>query len=184
MAVHGFNDREQKIYYTDTDGGTYEKPYNQFLSEWDWRIGDGLASEIFHKKGIRPKTMIWVDRTPNQPRVGYFDDGGTVFYANGTSYCGFVSPKHLEFFQKVNKAPSLGRQDPGSFGKNAGICTLPSGYFDNGATVYFSVGNGTFCGFPNPPAFDSHKRSRPQQHSFGRIDIDPIRFMNYTGVCK
>jgi len=34
---------------------------------------------------------------PAPPRVGYFDNGVTVFYSNGTSYCGFVSPKHLEF---------------------------------------------------------------------------------------
>jgi uncharacterized protein YvpB len=63
VAVHGFNDQEQKIYYTDTNGETYQKTYNEFLSEWDWRIGDGLASETFYQKGIRPKTMIWVDRT-------------------------------------------------------------------------------------------------------------------------
>jgi uncharacterized protein YvpB len=63
VAVHGFNDQEQKIYYTDTDGGTYQKPYSEFLSEWDWRIGDGLASETFYQKDIRPKTMIWVDRS-------------------------------------------------------------------------------------------------------------------------
>ncbi len=63
VAVHGFNDQEQKIYYTNTNGGTYPTPYSEFLSEWDWRIGDGLASETFYQKGIRPKTMIWVDRS-------------------------------------------------------------------------------------------------------------------------
>jgi len=47
-----------------------------------------------------------------QPRVGYFDDGGTVFYSNGTSYCGFVSPKHFDFYKQVNQAPTLGRQSP------------------------------------------------------------------------
>ncbi len=124
------------------------------------------------------------DNQPTQNRVGYFDNGGTVFYANGTSHCGFASPKHLEFFQRVNQAPSLGRQDPGSFGAYAGICTFPSGYFDNGGTVFFSSGNGTFCGFRNPQALESHQRSRPQQPSFGRLDRDPNRFMGYTGVCS
>lgn len=118
------------------------------------------------------------------PRVGYFDDGGTGFYSNGTSYCGFVSPKHFDFYKQVNQAPTLGRQNPSSFGRNAGVCPLPSGYFDNGTTVFFSAGNKTFCGFPNPQALDSHHRSRPQQPSFGRIDIDPNKFMSYTGVCK
>lgn len=121
---------------------------------------------------------------PAPPRVGYFDNGVTVFYSNGTSYCGFVSPKHLEFTQKVNQAPSLGRQDPSMFGTDSGVCPLPSGYFDNGATVFFSAGDGTFCGFPNQQALDSHQRSRPQQPSFGRIDIDPNRFMSSAGVCQ
>ena len=120
----------------------------------------------------------------NQPRVGYFDDGGTVFYSDGTSYCGFVSPKHFDFYKQVIQVPTLGRQSPSSFGRNNGVCLLPSGYFDNGATVFFSAGNRTFCGFPNPQALDSHKRSRPQQPSFGRIDIDPNKFISYTGVCQ
>ena len=133
-------------------------------------VGDKIQEQL---AAFRPPT-----------RVGYFDDGGTVFYSNGTSYCGFVSPKHLEFSQKVNQAPSLGRQSPSSFGTNRGVCPLPSGYFDNGTTVFFSAGDGTFCGFPNPQALDSHHRSRPQQPSFGRIDIDPNKFMSYADVCQ
>jgi len=149
---------------------------HQTLPTDDWiekTLGDRISESLV---AFRPPA--------NQPRAGYFDNGGTVFYANGTSYCGLVSPKHLEFFRRINQASSLGRQNPSSFGTNAGICTLPSGYFDNGASVFFSAGNGTFCGFRNPQALDSHRRSRPQQPSFGRIDIDPNKFMSYKGVCQ
>lgn len=71
VAVHGFNDQEQKVYYTDTNGGIYQESYGEFLSEWDWRIGDGLASETFYKKGIKPKTMVWIDRVPQIVATSY-----------------------------------------------------------------------------------------------------------------
>lgn len=116
-------------------------------------------------------------------RAGYFDNGTTVFYANGTTYCGFVSPKHLDFFQQVNRAPSIGRQNPGEFGRDTGICAMPRGYFDDGRTVYYSLGNGTFCGFPTPPSLESHRNSRRQDPAFGRIDIDPSRLMANLGIC-
>jgi hypothetical protein len=122
------------------------------------------------------------NNTPNP--VGYFDNGVTVFYSNGYSHCGFLSRKHLEFSQRVYKARSLGRRNPINFGSVKGVCQLPSGYFDNGATVFFSAGDGSFCGFLNPPALASHKQSRPQQPSFGRIDIDPNKFMTNTDVCQ
>lgn len=80
VAVHGFNDRARKIYFTDTDGGTYEKSYDEFLSEWDWRIGDGLASETLYKKGIKPKTIVWVDRTP--PSLASSSSSSTSFTPN------------------------------------------------------------------------------------------------------
>nr|WP_277875723.1 C39 family peptidase [Trichocoleus sp. FACHB-90] len=66
VAVRGYNDKVQggKIYFTDTNGADVEKSYDKFMSEWDWRIGDGLASETFKQKGVKPKTMVWVDRTP------------------------------------------------------------------------------------------------------------------------
>ncbi len=118
------------------------------------------------------------------PNVGYFDNGVTVFYSNGSSYCGFLSRKHLEIAQSVYRRRSLGRRNPASFGSNRGACQLPSGYFDNGATVFFSAGDGSFCGFPSSPALASHKRSRPHQPNFGRLDVDPNRFMTNIGVCQ
>lgn len=60
-------------------------------------------------------------RPPAQPRVGYFDNGATVFFSNGSSYCGFASPNHLQFFRSVNSAPSLERQDPSNFGAYTGL---------------------------------------------------------------
>lgn len=114
----------------------------------------------------------------------YFDNGATIFYGNGISYCGFVSPTHLNFFRRVNVAQNLGRQNPRRFGKYTGACPIPTGYFENGGTVYFSAGNGSFCGFPNSEAFYSHRRTRPQAVSWGRIDVAPSRFLTYEGVCQ
>ncbi|MDB9482612.1 C39 family peptidase [Dolichospermum circinale CS-537/05] len=65
VVVNGFSASEQKIYFTETeDGKTYEYSYGEFQSNWDWRVGKGLASEALHKNGVQPKTMIWVDRVP------------------------------------------------------------------------------------------------------------------------
>ena len=64
VTVHGFDDQASKIYFTDTNGLIDERSYDEFLREWDWRIGDGLASETFHRKGVKPTTMVWVDKTP------------------------------------------------------------------------------------------------------------------------
>jgi hypothetical protein len=127
----------------------------------------------------------FVGRTPAPSiPVGYFDNGATVFYTKGNLYCGFASPKHLQFFQQVNPAGSLGRRDPKSFGTYTGACDLPSGYFDNGATVFFSLGNGEFCGFRNPQSLASHQSSRPRLPKFGRIDRSPNDFMDNKGVCQ
>lgn len=114
-------------------------------------------------------------RTTAPEPAGYFDNGSTVFYANYNRrvYCSFASPKHLQFFQSVIPAKSAGRQNPSGYGKYAGTCDLPSGYFDDGASVFLSAGNGTFCGFPNPQALTSHQSSSPKMPSFGRIDIKP-----------
>jgi hypothetical protein len=135
---------------------------------------------------IRQETLSLVNSSQafTGPSVGYFDNGVTGFYSNGTSHCGFLSPKHSEFFRQVNPAPSLGRQDPSNFGTGSGACSLPSGYFDNGVVVFFSTGNGAYCGFLKQEAFDAHKRSRPQLPNFGRIDIEPNRIMTDTGVCQ
>jgi Peptidase_C39 like family len=66
VTVHGLSESAQKVYYTDTDDNSVvrEQPYSEFLSEWDWSIGAGLANETIWGKGVRPKTMVWVDRSP------------------------------------------------------------------------------------------------------------------------
>lgn len=60
VTVHGLSESAQKIYCTDTsNNSTVEnQPYSEFLSEWDWSIGDGLANETIWGKGVRPKTMV------------------------------------------------------------------------------------------------------------------------------
>ncbi|MBL8207947.1 MAG: hypothetical protein JNM09_27180 [Blastocatellia bacterium] len=119
--------------------------------------------------------------------AGYVDDGGTVYYFNGRSYCGFVSQGHLRFYQQVFSSPSKGRRSQDQlrqyFGQYTGPCSLPTGYFDNGQAVFYSFGNGTYCGFANPQALDTHGKPRGYLPRLGRIDIEPDRFLKYTGAC-
>jgi N6-adenosine-specific RNA methylase IME4 len=71
IVINGFDQSKREIYFTETnDGGTYSYSYSEFQSMWDWRVGQGLASEALYKNGVEPKTMIWVDRVP--PVVAQF----------------------------------------------------------------------------------------------------------------
>jgi hypothetical protein len=81
VTVHGLSENTQKIYYTDTDDNSVvsEQSYSEFLSQWDWSIGAGLANETIWGKGIRPKTMVWIDRiassnTQNPPQPSQKED--------------------------------------------------------------------------------------------------------------
>ncbi len=65
ISVTGFNEQKREIYYTDTDGANYYYTYDEFLGNWDWRVGTGFASEALYKNGVQSRTMIWVDRTPS-----------------------------------------------------------------------------------------------------------------------
>jgi hypothetical protein len=69
VTVHGFNETTQDIYYTDTQDNSVvrQQSYSEFQGQWDWSIGDGLANETIWGKGVRPKTMVWVDRTLIRP---------------------------------------------------------------------------------------------------------------------
>lgn len=129
---------------------------------WSWHRD---AQEKAKKYNGVVQAFLQARQSPTaQTRVGYFNDGSTAFYSNGTSYCAFVSPKHWEFSRRVNQSsPSFGQLDPGRFGTYTGACGLPSGYFNDGSSVFFSAGNGTFCAFSSEQALNSHKRSRPQQ---------------------
>ncbi|MBD2679749.1 MULTISPECIES: hypothetical protein [Nostoc] len=148
---------------------------------------DGGWTAFRAAQNMQHRYMAWVNSILNSSKnspVGYFDNGATVFYSDGNTHCGFVSETHLSFYQKVISVPNLGRQDPNNFGAYTGACVMPTGYFENGGTVYFSAGNGSFCGFPSGEAFDSHRRSRPQETLWGRLDVAPSKFLTYTGVCE
>ncbi|ULP72690.1 hypothetical protein BDGGKGIB_02335 [Nodularia sphaerocarpa UHCC 0038] len=88
VVVNGFSASEQKIYFTETsDGKIYDYSYGEFQSNWDWRVGKGLASEALYKNGVEPKTMIWVDRVP--PVVAQSQDTPSqpsILVASNTNY--------------------------------------------------------------------------------------------------
>jgi hypothetical protein len=62
FVVHGFDEGRRMIYYTDTNGGRDEMPYDEFLSKWGWGIGRGAASSTLAANGVETRTMVWVDR--------------------------------------------------------------------------------------------------------------------------
>ncbi|WP_019498480.1 C39 family peptidase [Pseudanabaena sp. PCC 6802] len=64
VVAVGVNEPEQLIYYSDTNSTTYQLSYDDFMNKWSWRIGDGLASEILWKEGVKTETIIWIDRQP------------------------------------------------------------------------------------------------------------------------
>ena len=88
VTVHGLSESDRKIYYTDTatNSSVYPQSYDEFLSQWDWRIGDGLANETIWGKGVRPKTMIWVDRTVSSP-IPSSSSSSSSITSTATSLC-------------------------------------------------------------------------------------------------
>jgi hypothetical protein len=115
----------------------------------------------------------------------FFNSAGTGFFAKGGKFCGFVTGRHRDIFKSRNPGVDLsGFLNPFEFGEDNGPCSLPIGYFDNGTTVFFSDGNGFFCGFPTPSALEAHQRKRGDSRGFGRIDFDPQRVMKDTGICQ
>lgn len=115
----------------------------------------------------------------------FFNSGGTGFFAKGGKFCGFVTGKHRDIFKSRNPGIDLaGVVNPFEMGEDNGPCSLPVGYFDDGTTVFFSDGNGLFCGFPTPSALAAHQRQRRDSSGFGRIDFDPGRVMRSTGICQ
>jgi Peptidase_C39 like family len=104
VAVHGFNESERMIYYTDTDGGRYQKSYDEFQSQWDWRVGTGFASEALHRNGVQAKTIIWVDRVvggttaalaqnPNNLQVQFREYNSTLNYDRAQGTCQVVTSR-------------------------------------------------------------------------------------------
>lgn len=87
--------------------------------QWVWQDKDrGDGSFIIDVSSF----MFTSLECSNKPPVGYFDNGATVFYSDGSSYCGFRNPSHLSSFRRVKPAPSLGRRNPSSFGTYTGAC--------------------------------------------------------------
>jgi Peptidase_C39 like family len=119
VTVHGLNESAQRIYYTDTENNSKveDQSYSDFLSQWDWSIGDGLANETIWGKGIRPKTMVWVDRTI-AAQIQSFQKPGNNGSVSCNTFCGAA---------KANGQPVWGDIIGVNIGSNqpkgaAGIC--------------------------------------------------------------
>ncbi len=115
---------------------------------------------------------------------GYFNDGRTTYFTNGTSFCGFASPKHLEFFKTKNPANNLPQvEDPNRVGPYTNICPMPSGYFDYNNMTFYAAGDGTACSFANSQEYIAHYTARPEELYFGTFDRELERVIKLTGAC-
>lgn len=62
VVVVGINESQELVYYTDTNGQTYQISYCDFMNKWSWSIGDGIASEVLWKLEVKTETIIWINR--------------------------------------------------------------------------------------------------------------------------
>ena len=122
---------------------------------------------------------------PNQ----YFSQSGTVYYTNGSWFCGFRKPGHLSMWRQLYQGKSInGEGILLEDLENKGVCNTPRAYFNFNGTVFYSHGNGSFCGFSNPGSLTRHKQ-RAQRilgelpRSIGKIDSSPNEFMQYKSIC-
>lgn len=147
VAVHGFNESERMVYYTDTDGGRYQKSYDEFQSQWDWRVGAGFASEALHRNGVQARTIIWVDRVvgnttaSNPPTTtppinlvsGYFrrSDRPEVYFVNAgnRTACHVQNPSQMEVYGGFGQVQTVQGDGFRSGAQFTGSCAWPDGLY-------------------------------------------------------
>lgn len=113
---------------------------------------------------------------------GYFARQGSVYARSGGIICGFKKPGHLEIYRKANPpAPSINITNFTSY-RYIGHCPTPASYFAHGGSVFYTAGNGKFCGFSNPDELREYQ-SYYIVAEVGTISTDPKQFMSYLGRC-
>ena len=122
---------------------------------------------------------------PALANTGYFESGGTTYYADSSGYCGFRSGGHYQIhrFGHDTDIARLGNRSPSEFGTYTGACPIPSGYFAYDNATHYSKGDGTFCSFFTAAALDKHGSQRPNEPRFGILESNPRDFMNWAGGC-
>lgn len=116
---------------------------------------------------------------------GYFANGGTTYYSDGSGYCGFVSGGHYQLhrFGHDTDIPRLGNRSKSEFGAYTGPCSVPSGYFAYDNATHYSNGDGTFCSFFTGEAFGRDAANKPNEPRFGNLETNPRDFMKWAGGC-
>jgi pimeloyl-ACP methyl ester carboxylesterase len=147
--------------------------------EWIQRIiGDKIQEQI---TAFKPSTLGVIPE-------GNFHTKGTVYYSNGrNAYCGFTSPLHyrLSSSRKWGDWREISDLAPYSSMRNDGICKviIPEGNFHHKGTVYYSNGQGAYCGFTSP----EHYRQKSGQPWGKWLEVnEPVpfqQFMRYDGPC-
>ena len=113
---------------------------------------------------------------------GYFARQGSVYAKAGGVICGFKKPGHLEIYRKANPAaPDINITNFTSY-RYIGHCPVPAAYFAHGGSVFYTAGDGKFCGFRNPDAYSEYQ-SYYRVTNAGTISSNPADFMRYMGRC-
>jgi hypothetical protein len=183
VAVHKYDDQEKRIYFIETSNGEEDsRSYDEFMSEWDWRIGDGLASETFRRKGVKPRTIVWVDRTPpalasspsDKVIAGLYrlPDGAIISANDSGAFCSFVSPAHFEFISgRYDLVQSIDSSRISAMA-NHGACAvrLPAGAYRLSDGRIIASNGSAFCRYTS---FEHYQRKdgRPIRQLNGEIPL-------------
>jgi hypothetical protein len=117
---------------------------------------------------------------------GNFHHSGSVYYSNGQgAYCGFNSPLHYRLSStrpwgqwiEISAIPQSMRSD--------GSCRviIREGNFHHNGSVYYSNGQGAYCGFTSP---DHYKKKSGRRWGDWLEINEPLpfqTFMRYDGSC-
>ena len=112
---------------------------------------------------------------------GYFSHRGTTYARSGGTICGFSRPGHLQIYRTAFPAPAVTVPGISSY-RSAGTCSVPASFFPYKGTVFYSFGNRSYCGFPDPDLLREY-RQYYNSPNVSELSSPPQEFMTYAGAC-
>ena len=68
IAVQGYDRSNQRVFFTDTNGGLYAYSFREFDRLWDWSFGFlGIGKGPFEARGLHPRTILTTGAPPPPP---------------------------------------------------------------------------------------------------------------------
>jgi hypothetical protein len=151
----------------------------------------GVVFDVFKDAQSKQKQYNeWIASIKSPPnsniQEGNFHNNGSVYYSNGQgAYCGFTSPLHYRLSStrpwgqwiEISAIPQSMRSD--------GSCRviIREGNFHHNGSVYYSNGQGAYCGFTSP---DHYKKKSGRRWGDWLEINEPVpfqTFMRYDGPC-